>query len=205
MRLTATLEAARRKGGYCHRIQFLMGKIGRDWPEDRPVDLLDTVLPLLGADDCVWVFQAAKPKPEADRVARLVAADSAAAVSWLWENRFPHDHRPFGAIAAAWAVGEGRATEDSLTEPRGEAWQAILECRIDRWDDSPAILAARSAFWAAAPSASAAAIEGCWCACQADPQFEEDRLDEIVRRRLQEAANGSLPPVQEADERRVTV
>ena len=113
------------------------------WPEDRPIPLL-TVLESNGAADAIWCLRAVLPDEEAarDRIARLFAADCAAAVLPIFERARPGDARPREAIEAARQFARGNLDAKTLREKRAAA------------DD--AAYAAYAAAYAAAAAADAA-------------------------------------------------
>ena len=82
---------------------------------------------------------------------RLIAADFAEHVLWIFEEDYPDDHRPREAIEAARAYARGEITKRALEIARDAAWSAALEVGSDEpvsWVAGP-----REAAWSASLSA----------------------------------------------------
>ena len=95
------------------------------------------------ADGKVAVSEArlVRQLPWDDRAARLFAADCAAHVLHLYEDRYPGDDRPREAIEMARKVANGEADDAARSAAESAAWSAARS-------------AAESAAWSAARSAA---------------------------------------------------
>ncbi len=109
---------------------------------------------IVHADGKVAVSEArlVRQLPWDDRAARLFAADCAAHVLHLYEDRYPGDDRPREAIEMARKVANGEADDAA----RSAAWAAAGSA-AESAAGSAAESAAESAAWAAAGSAAESA------------------------------------------------
>jgi len=151
---TTTLRAIRAKRPCADGWSKLLSFLGKNQPDDEPVNLL-TILESNGVQDMLWALQCVE-HPDLERVARLMACDFAEAVLPIYEERYPNDKRPRGAIAAARRYALGKATKEEMGAAESAA-RAAAEDAVET--------AARAASRAAAGAAlSDAAWAASWAA-----------------------------------------
>lgn len=97
-----------------------------------------------------------------DRSARLLAADCAARLLPLWEERYPGDERPRAAIQAARDYAYGLIDEHVLARAREDAEDALLSTE-EHEDATFAAYAASAAYYAASRDAHVAAYFAAIC------------------------------------------
>ena len=136
-----------RKSNACEdRYSHLVSKLGPDYGDKTPINLLD-ILAHNGTADCLWALRAVTKHPDGEMVMRLMAVEFAAAVLPIYEKEYPNDDRPRKAIEAARAYANGKITD----KERDAAWVAAWAARAAARD------AARDAWDAAGAAAGAAA------------------------------------------------
>jgi len=145
MKLTTTLYRLRMCGACADQYracdagyQILIGALGPDWPDNRPIDLLQ-ILDLSGAEYALWSLRAAR-EPERGRIARLIAADCVEMVLHIFEAEFPRDTRPRRAITVSRKFAMGEATSDQLRTARiaaRDAASAATRYTVAAWDAIP--------------------------------------------------------------------
>lgn len=124
--------------------------------DDEPIPLID-VLMVNGIHDTLWCLRATTEPCE--QLARLLAADFAEHVLYLFETKRPEDHRPRRAIETARRFARGEATDQELLAARGAADKAADEVpRGARYAaDAAAFAAEAAANYATCYAAEAAA------------------------------------------------
>ena len=138
-----------RKHGACEgRYAHLVDKLGPEWGDKAPINLLD-ILEHNGTADCLWALCATVKHPEGDKVMRLMAADFAEAVLSIFEKEYPDDDRPRKAIKAARDFANGKITAKERAAARAAAGAAAGAAARDAAGD-----AARAAAWDAARAAA---------------------------------------------------
>ena len=70
MKLTTNLQKLHEAGACTDRYKVLLAALGKDYPQNKPIDLL-TILETNGLDDALWALQATVEN--CDKVAQLMA------------------------------------------------------------------------------------------------------------------------------------
>ena len=134
--LTTSLYRLRKFHACQPRYDHLVAKLGEDYGDKTPINLL-TILGTNGTADCLWALCATAEN--CDTVARLMAADFAESVLHLYERDYPNDDRPRKAIAAARAYARGQITDAAGAAARDAAGAAARDAA---WDAARAAQAA---------------------------------------------------------------
>lgn len=188
--MKTTLCALRAKNACTDRYSVLVAALGPNWGGRRALPLLK-ILRTNGLDDCLWAFRAVTATPETNRVMRLIAADFAASVLDIYENKHPGDRRPRLAIDAARDFSNGKITAEALHTAWSAAWAAPgaawsaraaaraagVAARAAGVANNAALAAARAA-WAAQAAAWAAGVDA-WAA-------ERKNQTALIRKRIME-------------------
>ena len=141
--LTTTLNLLRKAGACEPSYRKLIKALGGSkFDHEAPINLL-TILEHNGTEDCLWALCATQQN--CDVVARLMAADFAELVLFIFERERPSDMRPRKAINIARAFALGRVDDAAMAL----AWDAARDAAWDAARDA-AWAAARAAAWAAA-------------------------------------------------------
>ena len=119
------------------RYDHLVAKLGPDYGDKTPINLLD-ILTHNGTADCLWALCATEKHPEAERVLRLMAADFAEAVLPIFEKQYPNDGRSRKAIEAARKYANGEITVQERAAARAAAWAAARAAARDAARDAQA-------------------------------------------------------------------
>ena len=167
--LVTSLYSLRKHNACADRYDHLVSKLGPDYGDKTPINLLD-ILKHNGTADCLWALCAVVKHPDGDKVMRLMAADFAEAVLPIYEKKYPNDDRPRKAIKAARDFANGKiivtdrdAARDAAWAAAWVAWDATGDAAGDAaWDAARA--AAGAAAWTAAGDAAWAAA---WDAARA--------------------------------------
>ena len=122
MMLYTTLKELKKHSPCTDGYRKLLQHIGKDYPVDKPIDLL-TILESNGLNDTIWCLRAALPEADRDRIARLFACDCAESILHFFEQEYPDDRRPRTVIETARLYAHGQATKDELEE----AWSASAD------------------------------------------------------------------------------
>lgn len=142
--LTTSFMLLHKAGACQERYHVLAKALGgvRQYGRDRSISLL-TVLEICGFDDTLWCLRAVLPEEQAwrDQLARLLAADYAEHVAYLYRSPEPDTGwwpawtaaeaaRAADAAAATWDTARTTWTADRDAERR---WQAArLKERLSR-------------------------------------------------------------------------
>jgi len=151
MKITTTLQLLRTKNMYAPRYEHLLKSLGAGWPDKRPINLLQ-ILEYSGAEDALRALRAAQ-EPEADSIARLIAASCAETVLHIYEAEFLDDSRPRDAIRMSRRFATGKATQGEMEA----AMYAASAAAIDAAVYTPGYAASAVASAAASAAAPAAA------------------------------------------------
>jgi len=112
MKLTTTLNLLRKKGASPASMKMLIGHIGEDYGEDKPINLL-TILESNCVNHFFWSMRATEQNFSDVRPTLLnIVCDIAESVLHIFESAYPGDGRPRGAIAAARKVAENDTEEN---------------------------------------------------------------------------------------------
>ena len=135
-----------------------------------------------------------------EQEARLIAADFAEHVLWIFEEDYPDDHRPRQAIEAAREFARGEIKEKHLYAARDVAWYGALEVGRDgpvswiagprdaAWSATLAAWGSVSATMDAAEDAAASGPAGYACGAEErgnERAWQRQRIDEVVAARGQ--------------------
>ena len=203
---TTTFRLAR-DGGACKESYRKFAKhVGgvRMYGENKPIPLAE-VAEVLGVDDALWSLGCTQQPVEADKFARLLAADFADHVLFLFENMYPNDDRPRKAVEAARLFAEGNLGDAARDAAGATAWHAARAAAGSAawdaaWDAAVAAAraaaggaawsAARAVAWSAASAAAraaarAAAWDVAWSAAwdaawDAEMKWQKERLMEML-------------------------
>ena len=130
--LVTSLYRLRKHHSCADRYDHLVSKLGPEWGDKTPINLLD-ILKHNGTADCLWALRSTVKHPEGDRVMRLMAADFAEMVLPIFEKEYPGDDRPRKAIQAARDYANGKITEQDRAAARDAARDAA-------WDEQAKII-----------------------------------------------------------------
>ena len=155
MTLTTTLKRMRARNMYAPRYNNLVKSLGAEWPHDMPINLL-TILKHNGAEDTLWALRAAQ-EPEADSIARLIAAACAETVLHIYEAEFLDDSRPRDAIRMSRRFATGKATQGEMEAAMYAASAAAIDAAVYTPGYAAAAVASAAAS-AAAPAVWDAAV-----------------------------------------------
>ena len=122
--LVTSLYRLRKFDACADRYAHLKEKLGPQWGDKTPINLLD-ILKHNGTADCLWALRAVVENPEGDRVMRPMACDFAEAVLPIFEKKYPKDDRPRKAIEAARKYANGEITGKERAVARAAAWAAV--------------------------------------------------------------------------------
>lgn len=143
-KLTTTLNRLKKAGACLERYQHLVKSLGGvSFGRNVPINLL-TILEINGIDDCLWALGATTKN--SNKIARLIAADCAESVLYLFEGPYPTDKGPRMAIEAARQYALGEIGPAAAAAAGSVAWLAA------RWVAGSAASPAALAAWAAAES-----------------------------------------------------
>ena len=183
--LETSLYRLRKSNACKDRYDHLVSKLGPEWGDKAPINLLD-ILAHNGTADCLWALHAVTKHPHGEMVMRLMAVEFAAAVLPIYEDKYPGDYRPRNALQAAWEYAHGEITSAELAAAWDAAARAAAEAVAKAvagaaaWD--AAARAAAEAAWAVAAEAAAwAAAAG---AAAGDAGAARDAQMEIIRKYL---------------------
>lgn len=126
--LHITLAGLRKHDACEEGYDRLVARLGADWPDDKPINLL-SCLESNPVGDVIWALRATEE--DCEYVARMIAADCAESVLHLYEAEYPDDRRPRKAIEAARAFARGEIDEQAREAAARAAWNAALTARCD--------------------------------------------------------------------------
>ncbi len=126
--------------------ELLLLSLNKTEADNEPIDLL-SILESNGVCDCIWAFRTT----EDYLIYRLIAADIAESVLYLFEKEYPNDDRPRKAIQAAKDFANELIDIKDLAASATSAVRAENAARATR-----AISATRAANAASAASAASA-------------------------------------------------
>ena len=156
-KLTTTLNRLKAANACAERYRHLVQALGGvSFDHDAPINLL-TILDLNGVDDCLWALHTTAE--DCERQTRLIIADCAESVLYLFERERPDDNRPRVAIEMARRLARGEVDSAASDAARAAAWAAASDAawvaaRAAAW------VAASDAAWSAASDAARAAQRG---------------------------------------------
>jgi len=158
--LTTTLYRLRKYDACQDRYYHLVSKLGPNWGDKDPINLLD-ILKHNGIFDCLWAFCAVVKHPGGERVMHLMAADFAEAVLPIYEKEYPNDNRPRKAIEAARQYANGETSEEQRDAASSAAKSAACDAVLaSAWTASDVA-------WAAKSAARATVRDAAWSAREA--------------------------------------
>jgi hypothetical protein len=144
MKLTTTLELLKNHDPCTDGYLKLKKYLRKGFKKDSEINLL-TILDSNGVEDCLWSLRATIENCE--KMARLIAADCAESVLYIYQDKKTNDERPKLAIQAARDFANGLIDISISSAARAAACAAA---RDDAWHDS----------WYAARAAACAAYGG---------------------------------------------
>jgi len=190
--LTTTFRLAHEAGACISSYRKFAKHVGgiKRYGMDTPI-FLAGIADVCGIDDALWCLDCTREPKQAEKLARLLAADFAEHVLHFFEKVYPEDNRPRKAIEAARLFAEGkmdnaawaaagaaagaaaRAAWDAAGAAAGDAARAAAGAAAGAaaWD------AAGAAAWAAAGAAAWAARAAAWAAEQ---EWQLKRFKEAV-------------------------
>ncbi len=157
MKLTTTLNLIRsknpcnsnEKASRLYGWNCLIDYLGKDYPEDREINLL-TILESNGIQDCLWALRCTIQDSEI--ISRRLAVEFARHVLSIFENKYPEDKRPRQAIETA-----ERCVNNPSEENRKAAFIAAADVTRAAYAATDAADVARAAY-AATEAARAADV-----------------------------------------------
>lgn len=105
--LTTTLALLKEHQACTDGYRKLVKSLGSDWPDDKPINLLQ-ILDSNGVQDMCWCFQATVE--DSLILGALIVADMAESVLHHFTAKYPNDDRPAKAIQAARDLAAGKIT-----------------------------------------------------------------------------------------------
>lgn len=97
-----------------HAPESLVSPLAREVSSETEEIPLTRVLEVCGLEGAIWSLEASDPRPEAVRVARLLAIDLVDHVLCYWQRVFPRDDRPERALWVVWNFAYSERTLEDL-------------------------------------------------------------------------------------------
>jgi hypothetical protein len=182
IRAITTLKLLKNKDACSDGYQTLIDYLGKDYPEEKEINLL-TILESNGIDHCLWAFRATTV--DTSKQARLIAADCAESVLYIYQEKYPDDNRPELSIKAARDFANGLISSAPAYAASASAYAAASAAYTDSAYASDAASAAAYASAYASDAAYAAAYASAAAYAAASRQKEREKQIEIIKKYLE--------------------